>query len=1185
MSEQLPDRPARAVAAMPLRIEGEAEHTSVRAVEPGASALPPLARPKVERPPIDDPCWYKDAVIYQLHLKSFFDANNDGIGDFSGLVAKLDYIASLGVDTIWLLPFYPSPRRDDGYDIAEYRGVHPDYGSLTDARRFVAEAHRRGLRVITELVINHTSDQHPWFQRARNAKKGSAARNFYVWSDNDQAYAGTRIIFCDTEKSNWTWDPVAESFYWHRFYSHQPDLNFDNPQVLKAVLSVMRFWLDLGVDGLRLDAVPYLVEREGTTNENLPETHEVLRRIRATVERDYPGRMLLAEANMWPEDVQQYFGRDENGLGDQCHMAFHFPLMPRMYMAIAQEDRFPITDILRQTPDIPPNCQWAIFLRNHDELTLEMVTDKERDYLWSFYASDRRARINLGIRRRLAPLLERDRRRVELLNSLLLSMPGTPVIYYGDEIGMGDNIHLGDRDGVRTPMQWSPDRSGGFSRADPARLVLPPVMDSLYGFEAVNVEAQSADPYSLLNWMRRMLAVRKPHPAFGRGTLKLLSPANRKVLAYLREYRQGGQAGGEERIESILCVANVSRSAQAVELDLSTFSGRVPVEMIGGSRFPSIGQLPYLLTLPPFGFYWFSLTGEAEPLGGPAPAPEIMPEYATLVVRREVGELLQAPSRAVLEGEVLPAYLPKRRWFGAKNEKIEQVRIAFAAELDGTTRPMLLTELEVRTAAGTERYLLPFGFIGEEEATSPLPLQLALSRVRRGRQVGLLTDAFTLHPFVLRMVAMVREGRTLATDDGEIRFMPTSRLGEIDLGTAPELRFLSAEQSNSSVVLGDQLILKLIRRVQTGIHPEVEMGRYLTEGGFANIALTLGEVTRVAADGTPRVMAVLQKFMHNQGDAWSWTLSALERSIQDVMAQEAQPPETAASESAAADAGEEALAEFRQSAGVLGRRLGELHVALARPSEDPAFAPEPAGADDVGEWAAAARRQLEGSLALLQAPAGSRAADEGVPDDSGEEAALAAQLLAQRDALLALVDRLAAQGTGSLLTRIHGDLHLGQVLVAQSDAYFIDFEGEPLKPLAERRRKQSPLRDVAGMLRSFSYAAAVAINSGPGDIGEAAEARKRLLLERFLPASQAAFLSAYREAAAGVAHRWADAGGEAALIDLFTLEKAAYELCYEANNRPAWIGVPLRGLAAIAQRLLEAERPAGDVAGGSGSGD
>lgn len=521
---------------------------------------------------IKDPLWYKDAVIYQVHVKSYFDSNNDGIGDFPGLIAKLDYIADLGVNTIWLLPFYPSPRRDDGYDIAEYRGVHSDYGTMADAKRFIAEAHKRGLRVITELVINHTSDQHPWFQRARKAKPGSAARDFYVWSDDDQKYDGTRIIFLDTEKSNWTWDPVAGQYFWHRFYSHQPDLNFDNPQVMKAVLSVMRYWLDMGIDGLRLDAIPYLIERDGTNNENLPETHDVLKQIRAEIDANYPDRMLLAEANQWPEDTQLYFGDKKGDDGDECHMAFHFPLMPRMYMALAQEDRFPITDILRQTPEIPANCQWAIFLRNHDELTLEMVTDKERDYLWNYYAADRRARINLGIRRRLAPLMERDRRRIELLNSLLLSMPGTPTLYYGDEIGMGDNIYLGDRDGVRTPMQWSIDRNGGFSRADPASLVLPPIMDPQYGYQSVNVETQTQDPHSLLNWTRRMLAVRKQSKAFGRGSLKMLSPSNRRILAYTREY-----AGADGKNEIILCVANVSRSAQAAELDLSAFAGMVPV--------------------------------------------------------------------------------------------------------------------------------------------------------------------------------------------------------------------------------------------------------------------------------------------------------------------------------------------------------------------------------------------------------------------------------------------------------------------------------------------------------------------------------------------------------------------------------------------------------------------------------
>ncbi|HSC83931.1 MAG TPA: maltose alpha-D-glucosyltransferase, partial [Pseudomonas sp.] len=682
-----------------------------------------------------DALWYKDAVIYQVHVKSYYDANNDGIGDFPGLIDKLDYIADLGVNTIWLLPFYPSPRRDDGYDIAEYCAVHPDYGSMDDAKRFIDEAHRRGLRIITELVINHPSDQHPWFIRAREAPKGSWERDFYVWSDSNQKYQGTRIIFLDSETSNWTWDPVAGQYFWHRFYSHQPDLNFDNPQVLDEVLGVMRFWLDLGVDGLRLDAIPYLIERDGTNNENLPETHVVLKRIRAELDATYPDRMLLAEANQWPEDTQPYFGGEQGGPGDECHMAFHFPLMPRMYMAIAQEDRFPITDILRQTPDIPANCQWAIFLRNHDELTLEMVTDHERDYLWNFYAADRRARINLGIRRRLAPLVERDRRRIELLNSLLLSMPGTPTLYYGDEIGMGDNIFLGDRDGVRTPMQWSIDRNGGFSRADPASLVLPPIMDPLYGFQSINVEAQLHDAHSLLNWTRRLLAIRKQQKAFGRGSLKLLAPSNRRILAYLREY-----TGMDGKAELLLCVANVSRAAQAVELELSAYEGKVPVEMVGGSSFPPIGQLHYLLTLPPYGFYWFLLADEAQMPSWHVPPVERMPELSTLVIKRDLQELLQLPNRRVLEQEVLGTYLAKRRWFSAQDGAVRIPGLLYAAPFGDLC---VLCEMVV----GEDCYQLPLAYVDEHQAGSALPQQLALARLRRGRQVGLLTDAFSLPEF------------------------------------------------------------------------------------------------------------------------------------------------------------------------------------------------------------------------------------------------------------------------------------------------------------------------------------------------------------------------------------------------------------------------------------------------------
>src|SRR5579863_10353980 len=535
---------------------------------PDDLAAPLVQEEVIAAPQGGDPLWYKDAIIYQLHVKAFYDSDNDGIGDFRGLCEKLDYLADLGVTALWLLPFYPSPLRDDGYDISDYKKIHPAYGNMADFGHFVREAHRRGIRVVTELVINHTSDQHPWFQRARRAKAGSSYRNFYVWSDTDQRFLGTRIIFLDTEKSNWAWDPVAQAYYWHRFYSHQPDLNFDNEHLFRSIANVMRFWLDRGVDGMRLDAVPYLIEREGTSNENLPETHAVLKRLRGELDARYRDRMLLAEANQWPEDVLQYFGQ-----GDECHMAFHFPLMPRIYMALATEDRHPITDIMRQTPDIPDNCQWAVFLRNHDELTLEMVTDRERDYLWNYYAADRRARLNLGIRRRLAPLMENDRRKLELLHALLISMPGTPVLYYGDEIGMGDNVFLGDRDGVRTPMQWSFDRNAGFSRADPARLYLLPIMDPIYGFEAVNVEAQSRSPSSLLNWTKRLIAARRTRRALGRGSLRFLYPSNRKVIAYLREWDG----------EIILCVANLSRSAQAVELDLADFRGRHVIEVLGRS--------------------------------------------------------------------------------------------------------------------------------------------------------------------------------------------------------------------------------------------------------------------------------------------------------------------------------------------------------------------------------------------------------------------------------------------------------------------------------------------------------------------------------------------------------------------------------------------------------------------------
>lgn len=1096
---------------------------------------------------IDDPLWYKDAVIYQLHIKSFFDSNNDGIGDFAGLISKLDYIAELGVNTLWLLPFYPSPRRDDGYDIAEYKAVHPDYGSMADARRFIAEAHKRGLRVITELVINHTSDQHPWFQRARHAKRGSKAREFYVWSDDDQKYDGTRIIFLDTEKSNWTWDPVAGQYFWHRFYSHQPDLNFDNPQVLKAVIGVMRFWLDLGVDGLRLDAIPYLIERDGTNNENLAETHDVLKAIRAEIDANYPDRMLLAEANQWPEDTRPYFGE---GHGDECHMAFHFPLMPRMYMALAMEDRFPITDILRQTPEIPANCQWAIFLRNHDELTLEMVTDRERDYLWNYYAEDRRARINLGIRRRLAPLLQRDRRRIELLTSLLLSMPGTPTLYYGDELGMGDNIYLGDRDGVRTPMQWSPDRNGGFSRADPQRLVLPPIMDPLYGYQTVNVEAQSHDPHSLLNWTRRMLAVRKQQKAFGRGSLRTLTPSNRRILAYIREYTDA-----DGNTEVILCVANVSRAAQAAELELSQFADKVPVEMLGGSAFPPIGQLPFLLTLPPYAFYWFLLASRDRMPSWHIQATEGLPELTTLVLRKRMEELLQAPASDTLQSTILPQYLPKRRWFAGKEGPIDAVRLCYGVRFGTATTPVLLSEIEVLSDGTATRYQLPFGLLREEQIHTALPQQLALSRVRRTHQVGLITDAFVLEPFIHAVMQACQDGLRLPCGDaeGELRFECTEQLAGLALDEESEVRYLSAEQSNSSVVIGDRVVLKLIRRVNPGIHPELEMSAYLTAAGFANISPLLAWVSRVDEQHAPHLLMIAQGYLSNQGDAWGWTQNTLERAIRDQM----EPTRNDA------EAHTDALAELSGFAALLGQRLGEMHLLLAAPTEDPAFQPRPSDAQDSERWRAQISTELTHALDLL--------AQHRDTLDSDSQS-LVDDLQQQRDGLVQHIDTLSKQAQGGLLMRVHGDLHLGQVLVVQGDAYLIDFEGEPARPLEERRAKHSPYKDVSGVLRSFDYAAAMILRSASAvDLSEPARQARQRVARQYLHQSRHAFVEAYGLATAAMPHAWQHAEGERAALELFCLEKAAYEITYEAENRPSWLAVPLHGLHGLISTWGESE--------------
>ncbi|MCW5661384.1 MAG: maltose alpha-D-glucosyltransferase [Burkholderiaceae bacterium] len=1092
----------------------------------------------VEPSNADDPLWFKDAVIYELHIKAYADANGDGIGDFRGLTEHLDHVQQLGVNTIWLLPFYPSPLRDDGYDVADYENVHPSYGTLEDFKGFVAEAHRRGLRVITELVVNHTSDQHPWFQAARKAPKGSAARNFYVWSDDPKLYSGTRIIFTDTEKSNWTFDEVAQQYFWHRFFSHQPDLNFDNPAVREAVFKTMEFWLAAGVDGFRLDAIPYLIERDGTSNENLRETHDVIKELRARLDAKYPGRLLLAEANMWPEDVHEYFGD-----GDECHMAYHFPLMPRMYMAIALEDRHPVVEILAQTPEIPPNCQWALFLRNHDELTLEMVTSKERDYMYRMYASDARARINLGIRRRLAPLLENDRARIELMNSLLLSMPGTPVLYYGDEIGMGDNIFLGDRDGVRTPMQWTSDRNGGFSRADPQRLYLPPIQDPIYGFEAVNVEAQGREPSSLLNWTRRLLTVRRSSPVFGRGRFTMLHPGNRKILAYLRELGD----------EVVLCVANVSRIAQPVELELGAYRGRVPVEMMGGNSFPPIGGLPYLLTLPAHGFFWFRLATDAEP-----------PRWHTEVLQVEDlpvvvlfdgwnsffrGRVvpwriaMAEKTRVQLERELLPPYFSRQRWYAAKTEKLERVELTEHAQLGSGDQQCLLALAEAHSPAGAARYFVPLAIAFEdddEERTRQLGAA-PVAKVRQQAKVGLLADAMADEAFCQALVRAIGSARTLKSDGGVFRFTPGRTFAAVTgdaLSSATPLRRLTTS-SNSVSLLGDRLFLKAYRRLQTGESPELEMGRFLTDVvDFKHAVPVAGSVSFVDAAGAVTTLALLQAQVTNQGDAWNFVVDQVARTLE--------APEGTV---------EGDIGGVVERMRVLARRVAELHVALATATGDAAFDPEPVTADDVASWCAAVARDLDETLGRLQRR------DEGAAVDASrvERAQQCGPALLER------VRRMAASAPVGVKTRLHGDLHLGQVLLQRDDFLIVDFEGEPQRPLEERRQKHSALRDVAGMLRSFDYARHAALNK----VAKTAPELERLAApsREWERRVREAFITAYRQVVVGAGLYADDAtfGRAQELISLFEIEKALYELRYELDNRPDWATVPLAGIVALAE--------------------
>jgi maltose alpha-D-glucosyltransferase / alpha-amylase len=1134
---------------------------------------------KVIAPKAETSLWYKDAIVYQLHVRAFRDSNGDGIGDFRGLTERLDYIQDLGVTAIWLLPFFPSPLKDDGYDIADYANINPQYGTLEDFQSFLDEAHRRELRVITEMVMNHTSDQHEWFQRSRRAVPGSRWRNWYVWSDTPEKYQEARIIFQDFESSNWSWDPVAGAYFWHRFYSHQPDLNFDNPEVCEAMFAALEFWLSMGVDGLRLDAVPYLFEREGTNCENLPETHAFLRELRAHIDAKFGDRMLLAEANQWPEDAAAYFGD-----GDECHMNFHFPLMPRLFMAVEREDRSPIVDILEQTPLLPPPCQWAIFLRNHDELTLEMVTDEERDYMYRTYAVDSRARINLGIRRRLAPLMADNRRRIELMNALLLSLPGAPILYYGDEIGMGDNYYLGDRNGVRTPMHWSGDRNAGFSRANPQSLYLPVIIDPEYHYEVRNVEVQHANPHSLLWWMRRVLDLRKQYPAFGHGSFEAITSDNSKVFSFLRETDD----------ESILVVANLSRFSQYVELDLSRFRGRAPVELFGRTSFPVIDERPYRISLGPHGFMWFCIGCRDGDKTETTPA-----ELPTVRVSGGWGGLLKGQGRKALR-EALEPYLRRHRWFAGKARTLQSTDVIDVFEMDASSEENGLRLLLISAAYAEgepDAYVLPLMLVDEAWAADVLIAHphAGIIRVESPEQDYTLfvCEASWNEQFWHDLLALVARTGKLSGYKGILAGIRTAAFSDLSdekaLENSPSLH--GGEQSNTSARFDERFILKLFRRVTPGVNPDLEIGRKLTEqANLPHVPKVAGALEYRDAANRQMTVAILHEFIPNVGDTWTFTLDELGRYFELVQSQTPEPAlvETAASASstsivkstsvsqlvseselqmphtleesmrlAATQLARDTVGGYLVWAELLGRRTAELHVALARIESDPAFSSEPFTRLYQRGLYQSMRSQARTTLELLKSQ---------FHDMDDEAQLLAGHVLDQQHAIFAQLGELLVDRIDARRIRCHGDFHLGQVLFTGKDFVIIDFEGEPERPVSERRIKTSPLRDVAGMLRSFHYVSYAALRGKtPTLFMESAPIPSDSWAAFWSAWSSASFLQAYLAEARPGGFLPPDASQLRTLLRAYLLEKALYELRYELNNRPDWVKIPLEGILQLVQ--------------------
>ncbi len=1097
--------------------------------------------------------WYKDAIIYELHIKAFFDKNNDGIGDFPGLIDKLDYLEELGVTTIWLLPFYPSPQRDDGYDIADYYNINPSYGAIKDFKRFLKEAHKRGLRVITELVLNHTSDEHEWFQRARISLPGSAYRDYYVWSDTPEKYHDTRIIFTDYETSNWTWDGEAQAYFWHRFFSHQPDLNFDNPKVQQEVFKIIDFWCRMGVDGFRLDAIPYLFEAEGTNNENLPQTHEFLKKLREVVDRKFKNVVFLAEANMWPEDSAAYFGD-----GDECHMNYHFPLMPRMFMALNMEDRYPIIEIIDQTPDIPENCQWATFLRNHDELTLEMVTDEERDYMYKVYTKDPLARINLGIRKRLAPLLENNRNKVELMNILLFSLPGTPVIYYGDEIGMGDNHYLGDRDGVRTPMQWDPGRNAGFSRANPQQLYLPVIIDPEYKYDSVNVENQLINTNSLLWWMKRVIRMRKRYKAFGRGIIRFLEPANRKILAFVREYKN----------EKILVVVNLSRFAQAVELDLEEFEGYLPLEVFSRNVFPVIQKPPYVLTLGPHGYFWFELKKSRDKILLDEPI-----DFSILVHVNKWDQLFKNKKRDMLETKIFPSYITKRRWFAGNKKGIESVSIQENINISyrGENYNLLLIEVDYFEGLA-QFYLLPIAFaaeVQERELIEHYPTSI-ICRVQIGDKAGVMYDPIYNDQFRFYLLDMLIRKKRLDMENSRIQFYSTSALKKLvkeDEGELESSKLIDSDERHSVIVYGNKLVLKLYRQIDYSSSRDVEISRFLSEKlKFSQVPDYYGAIEFIKPKSFPATLGISQQYVPGAVSVKEYFADGFQRYYEKMTSfgPKGRLPKLKGSMKTPASFDELTLegqkilgGAYLEHVMLLGQRTAEMHKILAYAQDNPDFKYEEFTLHYQKSLYSGLKTLIRTTIKKLEKKIGAF-----TPDVRKE----VLDFFQFEDKLGASFKQIARKKLDCMKIRIHGHYHLSRILFTGNDFTIIGFEGDLSFSYHSKKVKKSALRDLAVLIYSIHRTAQItAINN---QYDEKYSLRWFHYISGFLVKSYLAHVD-------GEAFIPADRENLNNLLEIFLLERGLNELDSELDRRPEYTVIPIRLIKYVLGQYI----PDGDEAG------